>query len=93
VHPNAATDILRAYARLVGRLTGARAVSLYVPSAAGSGREILIHEGPLPPLPELADAHAADGLARRIAAAPAGEAASLIVRSVEATGVLYNCGL
>ena len=54
-----ATDILRSYVRLVERLSGAAAVSLYVPPGAGGEREILLHEGRLDPVPELADeAHA-----------------------------------
>ena len=50
-----ATDILRSYVRLVERLSGAASVSLYVPPGPSGEREILLHEGRLGPLPELAD--------------------------------------
>ena len=50
-----ATDILRSYVRLVGRLSGAASVSLYVPPGAGGEPEILLHDGRLEPVPELAD--------------------------------------
>ncbi len=60
-----ATDILRSYVRLVERLSGAASVSLYVPPGSSGEREILIHEGRLGPLPELADEAAAADLHRR----------------------------
>ena len=60
-----ATDILRSYVRLVERLSGAASVSLYVPPGASGEREILLHEGRLDPLPELADEAAAADLHRR----------------------------
>ena len=63
-----ADEILQSYLRLVARLSGAASVSLYVPPAAGVGREILIHSGPLDPLPELADAAAAEEFHRRFGA-------------------------
>jgi len=47
--------ILRSYVSLVRRLTGAAAVSLYVPPGPGGEREILVHDGQLDPLPEFAD--------------------------------------
>ncbi len=54
-----ADEILRASASLAARLAGAAAVSLYVPPGRGSEREILVHAGGSPPLPELADPEAA----------------------------------
>jgi hydrogenase-4 transcriptional activator len=60
-----ATDILRSYVRLVERLSGAASVSLYVPPGAGGESEILLHDGRLDPVPELADAAAAAGLHQR----------------------------
>jgi diguanylate cyclase (GGDEF)-like protein len=70
---NKANEILRSYVRLVARLSGAASVSLYVPPVAGGEPEILIHEGRLGPLPELADAEAAAEADRRLGAEPPGE--------------------
>ena len=67
-----ANDILRSYICLVGRLSGADSVSLYVPPGPGGEREILIHEGRIPPLPELADAERASEFHRRSDAEPVG---------------------
>src|SRR5436309_11046075 len=67
-----ANEILRSYVRPVARLSGAASVSLYVPPAAGE-QGILIHEGRLGPLPELADAEAAAASHRRLGADQAGE--------------------
>ncbi|HEX9188833.1 MAG TPA: GGDEF domain-containing protein, partial [Vicinamibacteria bacterium] len=50
-----AGGILRSYVSLVRRLSGAASVSLYVPPGPGGEREILVHDGRLDPLPELAD--------------------------------------
>ncbi len=88
-----AVDILRSYARLLGRLTGAGAVSLYVPPAAGGERETLIHEGPLPPVPELLDGRAAAEFERQRGRAPDGESDGPVVRSADASGVLYRLPL
>jgi diguanylate cyclase (GGDEF)-like protein len=55
VRVNEASHILRSYVRLVGRLSGAVSVSLYVPTGPGGESEILIHDGGPDPLPELAD--------------------------------------
>jgi diguanylate cyclase (GGDEF)-like protein len=60
-----ATDILRSYVRLVERLSGAASVSLYVPPSSAGEPEILLHDGRLDPVPELADAAAAAELHRR----------------------------
>jgi len=54
-----ADEILRSCVQLLGKLSGAAAVSLYLPPSAPGEREILIHEGSLAPLPELADVSAA----------------------------------
>jgi len=50
-----AGGILRSYVSLVRRLSGAASVSLYVPPGPAGEREILVHDGRLDPLPELAD--------------------------------------
>jgi hydrogenase-4 transcriptional activator len=83
-------DILGSYVRLLGRLTGAGAVSLYVPSAAAGEREILVHEGALPPVPELADTQAAAEFQRRMDTAPSDESDGPVVSSTDADGVLYR---
>ena len=75
-----ATEILRSYVRLVERVSGAAAVSLYVPGAATGEREILLHEGRLPAVPELADEAAAQELQRRVPADAASDAEAGAVR-------------
>jgi diguanylate cyclase (GGDEF)-like protein len=50
-----ASAILRSYVGLVRRLSGAASVSLYVPPGPAGESEILVHDGRLEPLPELAD--------------------------------------
>jgi diguanylate cyclase (GGDEF)-like protein len=89
-----ANEILRSYVRLVARLSGAASVSLYVPPGAGGEREILIHEGRLDPLPELADAEAASSSHLRFGADPGGDDDSkgrLATGSAE--GLLYRIPL
>jgi hydrogenase-4 transcriptional activator len=89
-----ANEILRSYVRLVARLSGAASVSLYVPPGAGGEREILIHEGRLGPLPELADAESAASSHLRFGADPAGDDDSkgrLATGSAE--GLLYRIPL
>jgi hydrogenase-4 transcriptional activator len=54
-----ASGILRSYVSLVRRLSGAASVSLYVPPGPAGEQEILVHDGRLDPLPELADAASA----------------------------------
>ena len=54
-----AGGILRSYVSLVRRLSGAASVSLYVPPGPVGEREILVHDGRLDPLPELADPESA----------------------------------
>src|SRR5687768_11507594 len=91
-----ATDILRSYVRLVERLSGAASVSLYVPPAASGEREILLHEGRLPPVSELADEEAAARLQRRSApeeAGAGGEGGAVRVESRDRGGVLYRIPL
>jgi diguanylate cyclase (GGDEF)-like protein len=89
-----ATDILRSYVRLVERLSGAAAVSLYVPPGTGGEREILLHEGRLDPLPELADEATAATLHRQFADTPAdAEEGAVRLPSGNADGVLYRVPL
>ncbi len=58
-------DLLRSYVRLLHRLSGAEAVSLYLPgSSEGPESPRLIHDNCHPAVPELADAAAADELLR-----------------------------
>ena len=89
-----ATDILRSYVRLVERLSGAAAVSLYVPPGASGEREILLHEGRLDPLPELADEAAAGELHSQFGDV-GGELDEGAMRlpSRESDGVLYRIPL
>jgi diguanylate cyclase (GGDEF)-like protein len=89
-----ATDILRSYVRLVERLSGAAAVSLYVPPSATGEREILLHEGRREPLPELADeAAAADLHARYGDVHGEPDEGAMRLPSREADGVLYRIPL
>jgi hydrogenase-4 transcriptional activator len=89
-----ANEILRSYVRLVARLSGAASVSLYVPPWAGGERELLIHEGRLDPLPELADAEAVAASYRRFGADPGGEDDSKgLLASGSAEGLLYRIPL
>ena len=56
----AASDLLRTCVQALRRLTGAGAVSLYVPAQSGlSQSALLIHDGEQPAVPELADPAAA----------------------------------
>ncbi|HEY3119293.1 MAG TPA: sigma 54-interacting transcriptional regulator, partial [Vicinamibacteria bacterium] len=87
------TEILRSYVRLVARLSGAASVSLYVPPGLGEP-EILISEGRLGPLPELADTEAAAEFHRRHGAGPAGqEDTKGRLTSGNAEGILYRIPL
>jgi hypothetical protein len=86
-----AGGILQSYLGLLARLTGAASVSLYVPPAVSGAREVLIHEGHLGPLPELADAEAAAELHRRYGADTAAGHEGL-TRS-DAQGLLYRIPL
>src|SRR5262245_47160715 len=89
-----ANDILRSYICLVGRLSGADSVSLYVPPGAGGEREILIHEGRVSPLPELADAESAAEFHRRAGVEPVGHEDSAVRwPSREPNGILYRIPL
>ena len=88
-----ADEILQSYLRLVARLSGAASVSLYVPPAVGVGREILIHNGPLDPLPELADPEAAAEFHRRFGADQAADEDKGRLSSGGADGILYRIPL
>ena len=89
-----ANEILRSYVRLVARLSGAVSVSLYVPPVAGEDDEILIHEGRIGPLPELADAAAAAESLRRLGASGTGEDDSKgLLAGGNADGLLYRIPL
>jgi hydrogenase-4 transcriptional activator len=86
-----AADILRSYVRLVERLSGAASVSLFVPPVAVGEREILLHEGRMAPVPELADEAAAAELQRTLgddAVEP--DAGAVRVASRDPSGVLYR---
>ncbi|MHC4990340.1 MAG: sigma 54-interacting transcriptional regulator, partial [Planctomycetota bacterium] len=64
--------MLQAYAGLLRRSLGASIVSLFVPTPGGSfPRPLLLHDGELPALPELADAETADAFCRQAALQPA----------------------
>ncbi|HEY6547136.1 MAG TPA: diguanylate cyclase, partial [Vicinamibacteria bacterium] len=86
-----AGEILQTYLGLLARLSGATSVSLYVPPAISGAREVLIHDGPLGPLPELADAEAAAELHQRLGAAAA--AGTGYVPSSDPAGMLYRIPL
>jgi diguanylate cyclase (GGDEF)-like protein len=88
-----ATDILRSYVRLVERLSGAGAVSFYVPPGASGEREILIHEGREPPVPELADEAAAAELHARYGDVQDTDEGALRLPSRENNAVLYRIPL
>jgi diguanylate cyclase (GGDEF)-like protein len=90
-----AIDILRSYVRLVERLSGAASVSLYIPPGASGEREILLHEGRLPALPELADEKAAEELQQRAVpeGSPDPEVGAVRLPSREPGGVLYRLPL
>src|SRR5262245_10943128 len=79
--------------RLVARLSGAASVSLYVPPPAAGARTILIHDGKLGPLPELANEQAAAEFHRRAAADVAGHDGTGCVASGTTGGILYRIPL
>jgi diguanylate cyclase (GGDEF)-like protein len=87
-----ATEILRSYVRLVGRFSGAGSVSLYVPPGAGGEREILIRDGRLGPVVELASNEAAAELHGRAGEQSAAEA-PVFLASKSPGGVLYRIPL
>jgi diguanylate cyclase (GGDEF)-like protein len=88
-----ADDILRSYVRLVARLSGAGSVSLYVPPAPGGQREILIHEGRIGPLPDLAGAEAAAASHRRLAEHAGSDDGKGHLPGGSADGLLYRIPL
>ncbi len=59
-----ANELLRAYARMLGRLSGAGCVTLFVPASGDDPHPLLVHEGDLDPAPELCDPEAASVLDR-----------------------------
>jgi diguanylate cyclase (GGDEF)-like protein len=87
-----AAEILRSYVRLVGRLSGAASVSIYVPPGLSGEREILIHEGRIGPVSELVDTGAAAELHAQFADKAAVEGA-VCLASKTAEGVLYRIPL
>ena len=81
------SELLSSYIEGIRRLSGAGSVSLYVPpSLSGFSRSTLIHDGPLPPVAELADLETAQGFAER--AEGRGGAAGELVASATAGGGL-----
>src|SRR5688500_16666400 len=89
-----ATEILRSYVRLVERLSGAAAVSLYVPPGASGEREILLHEGRMKPVPELAEEATAADLHRRFGDMTADtDEGAVRLPSSDPDGVLYRVPL
>jgi diguanylate cyclase (GGDEF)-like protein len=88
-----AADILRSYVRLVARLSQAASVSLYVPPGPAGEREILIHDGRIEALPELADAASAAEFQARLGADPGADDSPLRFGSRSGDGVLYRIPL
>ena len=88
-----ATGILRSYVSLVRRLSGAASVSLYVPPGAGGEREILVHDGRLDPLPELADPESAAEFHGRLGPGAADGEGAVRVASRSGRGVLCRIPL
>jgi hypothetical protein len=61
----ASVELLRSCARLILHLAGARSISVFLPGSPSSDFDtILIHEGGLPPIAELASEEAAEALCR-----------------------------
>jgi diguanylate cyclase (GGDEF)-like protein len=68
------SELLRSYAEGIRRLSGAGSVSLFVPpSLSGFSRSMLLHDGPLPPIAELADLETAQRFADGAQPEPATE--------------------
>ena len=89
-----AGGILRSYVGLVRRLSGADSVSLFVPPGPSGEREILIHDGRLDPLPELADSESAAEFHAQPAPGPADASEGAIrLPSRSAGGVLCRIPL
>jgi diguanylate cyclase (GGDEF)-like protein len=79
------SELLRSYAEGIRRLSGAGSVSLFVPpSLSGFSRSMLLHDGPLPPVAELADLETAHSFADSVEPEPAAE----LIPSVTAGGGL-----
>jgi hydrogenase-4 transcriptional activator len=69
------SELLRSYAEGIRRLSGAGSVALFVPpSLSGFSRSILLHDGPLGPVAELADLETAQSFADGGKPDPAAEA-------------------
>ena len=69
------SELLRSYAEGIRRLSGAGSVALFVPpSLSGFSRSILLHDGPLGPVAELADLETAQSFADGGRPDPAAEA-------------------
>jgi diguanylate cyclase (GGDEF)-like protein len=86
-----AGEILQSYMGLLARLTGASSVSVYVPPTVSGGREVLVHEGALGPVPELADADRAAELHRHFASKQT--AGKGYLARCDADGLLYRIPL
>jgi hydrogenase-4 transcriptional activator len=84
---------LRSCAQLLCRFEGTASVTLYIPPAAPGERPILIHEGRLGPLPELADEEAAAELDRRCAPAPSTRDSGPPLPSRDGDGELHRIPL
>jgi diguanylate cyclase (GGDEF)-like protein len=87
-----ATEILRSHVRLVARFSGAASVSLYLPPGAGGEREILIREGRLDPVAELANSEVAAELHGRTGDQGPADT-PLFLASESPGGVLYRIPL
>ncbi len=88
-----ADEILRSCVQLLGKLSGGAAASLYLPPNAPGEREILIHEGGLAPLPELADVKSAAEFHRQFGGAPALDDGATRLASRSGDGVLHRVSL
>ncbi len=68
------SELLRSYTEGIRRLSGAASASLFVPpSLSGFSRALLLHDGSLPPVDELADLKAARRFADRARKEPTAE--------------------
>ena len=67
-----ADELLRAYARMLGRLSGAGCVTLFVPASGDDPHPLLVHEGDLEPTPELGDPDTAAAMDRSAPTAAVG---------------------
>jgi diguanylate cyclase (GGDEF)-like protein len=87
-------EILRSYVRLLGRLSGAASVTVYVPAGAPEESDLLVHDGALDPVPELAEPRAAALFHRGFAPAEGAHEGSVVqAASASPGGVLYRIPL